>query len=195
MGPPFDQLLPTSLFLASLEITFLCVQIVNCIGLCCFKKINFWPRDVGIKRSDYCSPFLPTSDVPTSLKNVISVCKFLIALAFAGQPFAVGWLHGLRTPNEAFFHWNPKLLALGRQIRQINSGAFGGIFVKTIRAHFGTVSLLSMFSIMQSLFLQKLGLNKLVHVVRQFSSMDDLTKVQYFFKFHFQFSGPWDAHR
>ena len=33
--------------------------------------------------------------------------------------------HGLRTPNEAFFHWNPELLGLGRQIGQINSGAFG----------------------------------------------------------------------
>ena len=28
--------------------------------------------------------------------------------------------HGLRTPNEAFFHWNSKLLGLGRQI-----GVFG----------------------------------------------------------------------
>ena len=28
-------------------------------------------------------------------------------------------------PNEAFFHWNSELLGLGRQIGQINSGAFG----------------------------------------------------------------------
>ena len=27
--------------------------------------------------------------------------------------------------NEAFFHWNPENLGLGRQIGQINSGAFG----------------------------------------------------------------------
>ena len=33
--------------------------------------------------------------------------------------------HGLRTPNEAFFHRNPKLLGLGRQLVQINFGAFG----------------------------------------------------------------------
>ena len=33
--------------------------------------------------------------------------------------------HGLRTPNEAFSHGNTKLLGLGRQIGQINSGAFG----------------------------------------------------------------------
>ena len=35
------------------------------------------------------------------------------------------FIHGLRTPNEAFFHWNPKLLGLGRQIGQINFVAFG----------------------------------------------------------------------
>ena len=33
--------------------------------------------------------------------------------------------HGLRTPNEAFFHRNPKLLGLGKQFGQINFGAFG----------------------------------------------------------------------
>ena len=31
--------------------------------------------------------------------------------------------HGLRTPNKAFFHWNPELLGLGRE-GQINSEAF-----------------------------------------------------------------------
>ena len=35
-----------------------------------------------------------------------------------------GQKHGLQMPNEAFFHWNPELLGLGRQIGQINSGAF-----------------------------------------------------------------------
>jgi hypothetical protein len=33
--------------------------------------------------------------------------------------------HGLWIHNEAFFHWNPELVGLGRQIGQINSGAFG----------------------------------------------------------------------
>ena len=41
--------------------------------------------------------------------------------------------HGLRTPDEAFFHRNPKLLGLGRQFGKINLflytvtnfGAFG----------------------------------------------------------------------
>ena len=36
---------------------------------------------------------------------------------------------------------------------------------------------------------------KLVHVVWRLSSMDKMTKEWYFFKLHFQFSGPWDAHR
>ena len=30
-----------------------------------------------------------------------------------------------RTPNEAFFHWNPELFGLGRHVGQINFGAFG----------------------------------------------------------------------
>ena len=33
--------------------------------------------------------------------------------------------HGLRTTNEAFFQWYPKLLGLGRQIGPINFMAFG----------------------------------------------------------------------
>ena len=32
--------------------------------------------------------------------------------------------HGIRTPNEAFFHLNPKLLGLGRQFGQISFGTF-----------------------------------------------------------------------
>jgi hypothetical protein len=32
--------------------------------------------------------------------------------------------HGLRTPNEVFFHRNPKVLGLGRQIGQVNFGVF-----------------------------------------------------------------------
>ena len=44
-------------------------------------------------------------------------------VAYAGH-----WIllrHGLRTPNVAFFHRNPKLLSLGRQFGQIYFGAFG----------------------------------------------------------------------
>ena len=40
------------------------------------------------------------------------------------HPFSYSLTHGLRTPNEAFFHWKPELLGLDRQIEQINSGAF-----------------------------------------------------------------------
>ena len=47
---------------------------------------------------------------------------------FLGQSFC--WFlyefdHGLWTPNEVFFHWIPELLGLGKQIGQINCGAFG----------------------------------------------------------------------
>ena len=38
---------------------------------------------------------------------------------------AVNCKHGLRTPNEVFFHWNTELLGLSRQIEPINSGVFG----------------------------------------------------------------------
>ena len=62
--------------------------------------------------------------------------------------------HGLRTPNEAFFHWNPDLLGLGRQIGQINSGAFG-VLLAELSAPILVVSSLSMFSIIQPLFLHK----------------------------------------
>ena len=41
--------------------------------------------------------------------------------------------HGLCIPNEAFFHWNPELLGLSRQIGQINSGAFG-VFLAELSA-------------------------------------------------------------
>jgi hypothetical protein len=61
-------------------------------------------------------------------------------------------IHGLQTPNEAFFHQNPKLLGLGRQIEQINFWAFERISA-LILVH--TVFPLSMFFIHQPLFLQK----------------------------------------
>ena len=57
--------------------------------------------------------------------------------------------HRLRTPNEAFFQQNPKLLGLGRQLWGI-----WGIFEQFISTHFGTVSPLSMLCINQPLFLQ-----------------------------------------
>ena len=52
--------------------------------------------------------------------------------------------HRLWTPNEAFFHRNPKLLGLGRQIGQIG---------RTISTHFGTVSPLSIISTKNQAFI------------------------------------------
>ena len=51
--------------------------------------------------------------------------------------------------------WNPELLGFGRQVGQINSGAFGVILSKTISTHFGTLSPLSMIFIIPPSFLQK----------------------------------------
>ena len=56
----------------------------------------------------------------------------------------IGQYHGLRMPNEVFFHCNAKLFGLGRRIGQ-----------QTISTHFETVSPLSMFSIIQPLIAQK----------------------------------------
>ena len=56
-------------------------------------------------------------------------------------PSGVVSKHGLLTPNEAFFHGNPELLRLDRQIGQINwtDKFYGtwGIFGQTISTHFG----------------------------------------------------------
>ena len=56
-------------------------------------------------------------------------------------------------PKEA------KLLGLGRQYGQINFGAIWGIFGQFISAHFGTVSPLSMFSIIFKIFILDWDLN------------------------------------
>ena len=53
--------------------------------------------------------------------------------------------HRIRTSNEAFFQQNPQLLVMG----------IWGTFGQSISTHFGTVSSLSMFSIIHPLFLQK----------------------------------------
>ena len=69
--------------------------------------------------------------------------------------YTYGLWHGLRTPNEAFFHGNPKLLGSGRQFGQISFLGIWGIFGQYISTHFSTVSPLSIFSINPPLFLQK----------------------------------------
>ena len=59
--------------------------------------------------------------------------------------------HGPRNPNEAYFHWNPERLGMGRQIGQINSGAFG-----VFSAELSAPILVQLHeSIIQQLFLQK----------------------------------------
>ena len=60
-------------------------------------------------------------------------------------------IHGLRTPNEAFFHWNPELLGLGRQIRQKILG-YLGYFRPNVS---GPILVQWVLSIIQPLFLQK----------------------------------------
>ena len=57
--------------------------------------------------------------------------------------------HGLRIPNEASIHKNPKRLGWGRRIGQIDFGAFG-ILSAELQA--------PMFFINQPLFLQKLSI-------------------------------------
>jgi hypothetical protein len=63
--------------------------------------------------------------------------------------------HGLQTTKEAYFHLKSQFFGLG----QTNlANKFWGnwcIFGQTISTHFGTVSPLSMFSIIRPLFLQK----------------------------------------
>ena len=49
-------------------------------------------------------------------------------------------IHRQRTPNEAFFHWNPEFLGLGRQIGQKHSGEFGIFSAKLLASIFGMCS-------------------------------------------------------
>ena len=70
--------------------------------------------------------------------------------------------HGLRTPNETFFHFDPELFGLDRQIGQINSAEFG-VFSAKLSAPILVVSPLSMFFLIQQLFLQK-NQNLYIHI-------------------------------
>ena len=62
--------------------------------------------------------------------------------------------HRLRTPNEPFFHQNPKLLGMGRQFGQIHFGALM-VFLLIYKHPIWYCESLVMFSINQLLFLQK----------------------------------------
>ena len=63
--------------------------------------------------------------------------------------------HGLWTPNEAFFLFKSRTFGLGQSNWANKFWGIWGIFGQTISTHFGTVSPLSMFSIIRPLFLQK----------------------------------------
>ena len=62
--------------------------------------------------------------------------------------------HGLRAPRESFFQ-KSQTFGLGQTFWAEMFWGICGIFGRTISTHFGTVSSLSMFSIIQPLFLQK----------------------------------------
>ena len=77
-------------------------------------------------------------------KAVMYLYKVRIYSQFLeAQIILVGVQHGLRTPNEVFFHQNPKFWGIW------------GIFRQFISTHFGTVNPLCMLSTNQLLFLQK----------------------------------------
>ena len=65
-----------------------------------------------------------------------------------------GGMHGLRTPRELFFQ-KSRTFGLEQTFWTEIFWGIWGIFGQNISTHFGTVSSLSMFSIIQPLFLQK----------------------------------------
>ena len=56
---------------------------------------------------------------------LFSVICILIETVLTGDLLYYVTEHGLQTPNEAFFHQNPKLLGLGKQFGEISFEAFG----------------------------------------------------------------------
>ena len=58
-------------------------------------------------------------------RNTLSIYIYWNDMVWSPPICNQGMNQGLRKPNEAFLHWNLLLLGLGRQIGQINSGAFG----------------------------------------------------------------------
>ena len=71
-----------------------------------------WNKSWAIKL-DY-ELFLNTVIHQNSTKELTG--NFLVTLIHS--------MHGLRMPNESFFHWNREFLRLDRQIEKINSRAF-----------------------------------------------------------------------
>ena len=71
------------------------------------------------------------------------------------QNLGLSLRHGLWTPNEAIFSLKSRTFGLGQTNWADKFWGIWGIFGQTISTHFATVSPLSMFSIIQSLFPQK----------------------------------------
>ena len=93
----------------------------------------------------HCPP--ESSDLPTTLRQQgASICDLVASWHFSCLPLA----NGLRTPRESFFSKISNFWAWA----DILGWNFWGHFGRTINTHFGTVS--SLFSIFQSLFLQKI---------------------------------------
>ena len=69
-------------------------------------------------------PYSPKNYLVAVLQytTIIKIGAQRVQRSLFAQPNA--FRHGLRTPNEAFFHWNFELLGLGRRIGQISSGVF-----------------------------------------------------------------------
>ena len=101
----------------------------------CFK--NNWPLEQSAVNSCPVLIFHILINVEYSkdlgLKFGLLTLKLLKVANVIWLPYGVNftlilwlvWDHWLRTPNEAFFYWNPELLGLGRQFWQVNIGAFG----------------------------------------------------------------------
>jgi hypothetical protein len=84
----------------------------------------------------------------------------IVSCLFVCLIFLLQIIHGLRTPNEAFFPLKSRIFGLGQTNWADKLWGIWGMFGPTISTHFGTVSPLSMFSNIQPLFLQK---TKLLH--------------------------------
>ena len=93
------------------------------------------------------SRFLVKSGISEPQHSANDTLKNDALLHFHFRPVAT--YHGLPTPNETFFHWNPELLGLGRQIGQIF-----GVFLAKLSAPI----LVQCFPLFNHYFYKKLSL-------------------------------------
>ena len=98
---------------------------------------------------------IPLAEVPVVCGCVVSVSNKAEQTRQLGQHIQYIHTHGLRTPNEAFFHRNPKLFGLGQTIWAEIFCAIWGILGRFVSTHFGTVSPLSMFFIKSTIIFTK----------------------------------------